>query len=497
VAPGDDNIRHMTEANYIINNGTFIAHAGSFDPPLFHILLASLSLISGLSIDLTTKIFAPLLAILSTLSIYFVSRRLFGSRYLSLIILALLIFLSPQPYQIYNDGTYLNLFGAGFLLIFSLSFLPPLLENDKINLKTILPFFIFSAALLLSHSLSATYFILILAVYTIILLFKYRKLLFKKPNYLTALFFLGVLILPFTWKFYLNDSFQKILSTFGLRQISSTNILSLDFSTINSIPNFDTYKWLLNYLPIILATFGLLFLFKIFKGKTHENWLIISWFTALFIGSRVNFFQLPERFARDMAVVVTILSGVFIYKLFRENNRIYKFVIIVIFSMLVILYVPAKTNTATQYDSMVRVQSSDEKAMRWIKENTQPDAIIMGMPRTIVAGDWGSYINIITGRTTIDGTLCPEEDRACDHLYNPLSTNSIKYYLVNKIDYIYDGKPMVGSFISKNTIDWSYKDGFKKTPFLQKVSEFPESKLLGSVVIYKIDRDKLTALIEE
>ncbi|GEM_PF-3028407 len=496
VAPGDDNIRHMTEAKYIADHGISIAHEGSFDPPLFHLLLSSLSLISGQSIIITTKIFAPLLAILATLSIYFLTKQLFASGQLALIVVLLLVFLSPQPYQIYNDGTYLNLFSATYLMVFTLTFVPRLLNEEKIKPTVILPFLIFSSALLLSHSLSATYFILIMFLFCIILLFKYRRKFWRKKNLLSSFLILVIFILPLTWKFYLKDSVQKILSILGLIKIDSDNILRADFTSINPIPTFATYEWLLNYLPIILALFGLIFLLKIFKNKTVEKWLLVSWLLAMFFGSRTNFFQLPERFARDMAFIVIILAGIFIYTLASQNQKLYRFAVVGIVAILLSLSLPSQISTAISYDGMVRVQTSDEKAMQWLIDNTQPEDIIMGAPRTIVAGDWGSYINLMTGRKTIDGTIPLPEDKNVDHLYNTLTQKSLEFYKNNAINYIYDGKPILGNFIGKNTIDWSYKKTLAMTPFLTKVAEFKEDHL-GTIIIYKVNQTKISELLSE
>jgi hypothetical protein len=496
VAPGDDNIRHMTEAQYISDHGTNIAHEGSFDPPLFHLLLSSLSLVSGQSIVITTKIFAPLLAILATLSIYFFTKRLFASRQLALIVVLLLVFLSPQPFQIYNDGTYLNIFTATYLLIFTLAFVPSLLNDEKIKPAIIFPFLIFSSALLLSHSLSATYFILIMFLFCIILLFKYRRRFWRKKNLLIPLLFLAIFILPFTWKYYSKDSLQKILSSLGLIKMDTGNILSADFTSINPVPSFGTYEWLLNYLPIILALFGLIFLLKVFKNKTTEKWLLVSWLVAMFFGSRTNFFQLPERFARDMAFIVIILAGIFIYTLASQNQKLYRFAVVGIVAVLLSLSLPSQISTATSYDAMVRVQTSDEKAMQWLIDNTQPEDIIMGAPRTIVAGDWGSYINLITDRKTIDGTLCVEnDDDVCDQLYNPNSKISLQYYQENSIDYVYAGHIILGGFINKDKIDWSYTKKLQGADFLTKVAEFKENDNLGAVTIYQVDHDKLDNLL--
>jgi hypothetical protein len=174
-----------------------------------------------------------------------------------------------------------------------------------------------------------------------------------------------------------------------------------------------------------------------------------------------------------------------------------KLKLIVIIGVLLLLPWAAaeKIAQASQYNSLIRVQTADVRAFDWIKSHTNPNDVILGMPRTIVAGDWGSFINLFTLHPTLDGTLCPAgDDNTCDPIYYPNSALAVKYYSDQSIDYVYAGKIILGSFGSKNRMDWSYTERLSEASYLEKVAEFPENPNLGSVTIFKVNHDKLSQL---
>jgi hypothetical protein len=129
--------------------------------------------------------------------------------------------------------------------------------------------------------------------------------------------------------------------------------------------------------------------------------------------------------------------------------------------------------------------------MWWINGHTNPKDVILGMPRTIVAGDWGSYITILTGRTALDGTECPSSiGTNCDAIYRPNSPVSMKFYIEQSIDYVYAGKVILGPFGGKEFMDFNYKATLDQAKFLTKVVDYPELGL-GSVAIYKVNQEML------
>lgn len=497
VPPGDDGIRHMTVAQKITDTGSTASDVESFDPPGFHILLSSLSQLTGASIIDTTRFFLPALVIISILSVYLVTNRLFGRSDLAVLAVLVYAFFSPQPEHIYSDGTYLNLFAAAYILPIALAFLVQSLFSKNTNThSSLLLGLLLSAGVLLSHSLSSIYLALIIGTTLLGLLWSQRAAFWHQKRYLWLV--VGLLIwVPFIWPLYLGGTVEKVLASLGLVTISTDNILSADFSNdISPIPVLGDYYWLLNRFVILLGVLGVALL-PWFTKRRHEAWFLIGWVAILLLSSRFSFFALPMRFARDLAIPLSILAAIGIFQAIRLLPASRYRAAIVALSLLILPWgVAEKAAQATQYNSLIRVQRADTQAFEWLREHSNPDDVILGVPRTIVAGDWGSFINLATGRNTLDGTLCPTGDPGdCDPIYHPNTAISLQYYVEQSIDYVYAGKVILGSFVNKDRIDWSYPERLAEAPFLEQVAQFKENDHLGSVTIFRVDHDKLQAML--
>jgi len=529
VPPGDDGIRHMTEAKHILQSGSYKAHAGSADPPLFHILLATLTSISQEHLVSVTKIFTPFLAILVTFSIYLLARRYFN-RKLALLSLLLFAFVSPQPWQIYEDGTYLNLIAAEFFLVLMLAFLPRLLKfSHKPHWKYIILVALLAGSVILSHSLSTVYLLMLLG--TVAALCLYLKLRRKKVNLKNVVlaYLIIALFLPLTWHYYLAGAVDKTFIDLGLTVAASgqtagdsfflsfpppfSSYLKLFSSPLAWLAVGGTFLVLVSFLLKAISWQKLINLFTPYNKyinfnfdndflsndkKYFEKWILLIWAGVLLIGSRFSFFIFPARLARDMIIPVCILAALFLYfslSAWLKHKLKTKIAVTAILTMFFASLIINKAAIATQYHDMMRVQPSDEQAIAWIGNSTKPDDTILVMSRTIAVGEWGSYIDLLTERKTLDASICPAgDDKVCDPIYKPMSQLSVEYYRDNSIDYVYSGKKILGDFMWKDKIDWKYTKILPQVPFLERVAVFPESKELGSVIIYKVDQEKLSEL---
>lgn len=493
VPPGDDGIRHMSQALEISRTWKISPQAGSFDPLLFHTVLAMLHRLTGIGIVPLTTYGIPALAILSVVMVFVVSRSLFHDRRLAWASFVLFALLSPQPQQIYGDGTYLNLVGALILLPLVLLQLPKLLE-PSFKTKRVLFAGLTSGALMLTHSLTSIYFLMILGGLGIYLIgIRWKEQWWKNKNLWG---YLGIVLLfvPMVWDFYLGGTMEKILSLVGIGTVSQSNILGADFGdAFTRPPGRGDYEWLLNPVLITAALLGLIFFFFYHPKKKYGKVVLLIWALALFLGSRSSAFQLPHRFARDLAMPVAIFAGIFVVEFYRRlSSKPRKIASLLIFVVMLAFGARAKMDEAKSYNPLIRVQKSDEAAMAWIRAHTSSDDVMLGVPRTIVAGDWGSFIELMTERKTLDGTVCPPGDEPqCDPIYHPETRLSLEYYRDESIDYVYSGKIIYGSFVNKDSIDWSYPERLASASFLEPVAEFPESKALGSVRIFKVNQEKL------
>ncbi|MBU1177600.1 hypothetical protein KJ903_00095 [Patescibacteria group bacterium] len=495
VPPGDDPIRHMTAAKYILDHQELRVYAASeaFDPPTFHILLATIANLTGGNIVSVTKYFVPFLCILAIFGIYFITKISFGSKRAAITALIFFGFYVPQLKQIYGDGTYLNIISALYLLVMTLiALIIYLNQKDKIFSPSLGLALIFAVAVFLSHSLSAIYLVFTLIIATVLVILLRKKELIKKI--LTFDIISAILFLPLTWNFYTKGTIMGILYALGIVQPTESVLAGLPamFTTPATL-NLNNYSKYTGIIVIMFFFLGLVLILK--KYKHAPNLILLGWTLALFIGSRSSFFQLPHRYARDLAMPITIIAAYAIYHSFLYiSSRHRRYLVISIFAVLLGTLIVGNLTAATGYNHMIRVQKSDEQAMAWIRNNTEADDVILGMPLTIVAGGWGSFINLLTDRTVLDGNACPEgDDGKCDPIYDPNSEISRQFYHDNSIDYVYAGKQMLGGHVSKHEMDWSYQKELTRADFLTKIAEFKEEEYpyLGNVKIFRVDERKL------
>ncbi|MFA6296307.1 MAG: DUF6541 family protein [Patescibacteria group bacterium] len=505
VPPGDDPTRHMTEAKGIIEQGFTKAWEGSLDPPLFHTLLALETFFTGQDVVTTTIFFVPFIFIISYLAFYFLVRKLFKNELIAIISLVLLVFISRQPGNSYSTGTYLNLFAGLCLFLFGLAFLKDLFLSKEINYKKIILCFLFFGGVFLTHSLSSTYMILtlfLIAFLLLILKFLSRFDSFKKhlkifeniyfKNFLILIFSLFVLILPLTYEYYSQIFLNSIIAQF--QSAMSVNNQINDVSVTSEIPELAvSWKAYDNHLGVFIFSLGLISIpFFFFKSlQKAEKIIIISWAIALFIGTRFSFFILPNRFALDLALPLIVMIAYFFLTigLFLRNKSYLalKIVLILILSFSTLNFI----KDSTEYNQKVRLQDSDAKALSWIRNNTDQNAIILSYPKTLAMRSWGSYINLLTGRAVIDGSDCNDYKGECPWIFDPNSELSRSFYKKNNIEFVYAGKKVLGSFSTKADIDWKYQEKLLNTDFLEKKAEFFDSDKLGSIIIFKINKDNL------
>lgn len=528
VPPGDDGMRHMSEAQEIMRSMVTKSTPGSLDPPLFHVLLVILSYFTKSTIVSLTLFFAPFLTILASLSLYFITRRFFNNKFFAALSPLILILFSPQPANIYDGGTYLNIFAAFYLMIFGLSVLPVLFLEKKINLKNIALVSIFFGAVILSHSLSFTYLVLIiLFLVAVLLCIRFAKLVIRNLNrfflflsqetvlefgkkiYFKNFLILNLILLavffPFTWHFYSKFFFEKISQSFFE---SETDVIEdAAGGALNFLPEISYYPRAIGTiifgLSLIFSPYIYILGFKKRPGSSSLNLLItffsqlliLSWVVALFFGSRFKFFVLPLRFGRDLVVPLVLIFCLFLISYLKDlrARKLIKYLII----LLALFSLPNYFIKAIMYNKMVRLQNSDKMAISWIKNNTKKDDVILVYPPTLIMGSWGSYIHLFAERKAVDGEDCKKRNfsagskyEKCDQIYNPNSGRSKKFYKDESVDYVYAGKKILGHFIGEKRIDWNYQNNLSKAEFLKKVAEFEEGDL-GKVIIFEVRREKI------
>ncbi|MEJ7653652.1 MAG: hypothetical protein WKH64_10090 [Chloroflexia bacterium] len=122
---GVDQYVHAVMVNLVMTQGD--AKSFSVYPPGFHVLTAVLSRLSGLEPFQLFRMWRPALLLMPTVACYVLAQRLLGDRYgLAAAIFAGLLLSSPARFL--NDGTYVDLMTAEFLLPLAIAALILLLE---------------------------------------------------------------------------------------------------------------------------------------------------------------------------------------------------------------------------------------------------------------------------------------------------------------------------------------------------------------------------------
>jgi len=471
------------------------------DVPVFHILLANLSLICGISVVTATQYTVRLIIIFILANIFFITRRLF-SKEAAVLAVIMLAFFVPSMYIIYNEGTYLDLFSAGYLLPMAIYFLHEFFQASKFSLRYLILSIIFLSAVILTHPLSTIGLGFILFVLHIFLfansISQKKYALFKRILLIDLILIIDVAL---AWNYYFSALAFKFVNLFQLIFASSFNVQSASQSLnylppslgLSDVPGWHNYVEFIPLFCLVCALIGLIVLWRNKNNSTISKFIITSWVSGLFIASQLAFTQLPIRFARHLYLPAVIIAGIGLYafiKLIKPHRYIYNIgtsllVLFLIFNM------HGFVKTVNNYNDMVRLQEPDRQAIAWLQKNTPQDTIMLGTPK-VANAEWGSFITLLTNRQMIgceDDGIIEKDDLSCSSIFDPNSEEVKKFITRNNISYIYGGKPFIGPFLWKNYINWSYYKVLEEVNWLEKVYDYRDSS--GRVVIYKINKEKL------
>lgn len=514
VPPGDDSLRHMSEAAAIAETGTLPnpverAAEGNLipDPPVFHVFMTAISSVTGLDTVTTFQVFARLIAIFVTFVGYFVATKLFSSRAIGLMAVILLALFSPQPSSIYSEGSYLNIVGAHIFFALGLSFLPAALmaKNLRAATRPVIGILIFFIAVYLVHPLSAIYLSLFLVAFGLAIGIKSFHLRngMAIRRYLVILLPVWFISVPFAWHYYLQELISRGLSLLRLVVSNQGDVESasdaLNFlpAQFRSVATIDTYTYFNGMLIFSIGVLGLILLFFYRKVSIYTRLIFVIWAAVLFFGSQTTFLQLPHRFARDLYLPLGICAAFLIYWLLGKISQSRGPRVFPLIAggavVLQLLFGPVNFFASASYNGLVRIQDIDQQAMDWIRANTELSDVFLGSP--FVKTEWGSYITILTGRKVIDGMLCGANQLEgitfrCDVLYEPNGLEAMKFYRDRNIQYVFAGHPYVCCFLWQDKVHWDFHKTLRQAKFLSRVF-VASAKNVGTTAIYKVDHAAL------
>lgn len=387
VPPGDDPYNHLNYINSILENKTGffdILKSGGY-PPLFHYVIAKISVLTHLNPLRILVLIYPSIFILASI-IIFIFSYLILNRKVALIALLLYGFTQNSHLQLQNDGGYPNLIATGIFLPLLLLSVVYFFKKEKIVHKIIFLFLsiIFVASIFATHHLTTLYLI-VLFLTSLLAMMIYLWMSNKwscKKGLLFLLLYLGIVYSLF-YSFQTSDVFASARKLSNM-MIHLTNQYPFFETTarekITTMP-LDLYGDNLIKAIFIFGLIGLPYSFYLYK-KNQRNYypallLLSVWVIVFFSISRMSFLSDPGRAMRDMTIPLVIFGAIFLSDISNQfkDKRIGILLIIICSYFWLWPGISTRFIAARSYEPMVRITNADISAINTIKQTSSNNVV--------------------------------------------------------------------------------------------------------------------------
>ena len=406
VLPGNDPAVHLGKAKTIVVNKKVSYSEVTWYPPLFHTILAMLQIFAG-TLDVMVaafilKLLIATLNVLILLSMYLLSRKLFGTGVA--VASAVFTILSVPLFEIVFWGGYANFLGLAYI-----AFIFYILNKDfGVSVKTFL-LFLGTFTIVLSHQLATFVFVLMFVPAFLVSTIGSKR---KFIVFLAVIVGGGLALLAWYAKMLIEYADIVIEHIFFAMEENVYHIPAVSLDAL--IKNLGA--------SLFLALAGIPLTFILVKNKKalKSSIMIIFWVAVPFLLSQSFLFglYLPyHRFIYFFAMPITILSGVTIYysltKLptFIESKVISKitkkpkilnaakvFTMALIFSLFVIQCFVFLQRIETYPQFYERASIASYNSGIWVKQHSVPDGTVI-VPRSP-----GSWFYIFSDHYTMEET---------------------------------------------------------------------------------------------
>jgi hypothetical protein len=406
VLPGNDPAVHLEKAKTIVVNKKVSYSEVAWYPPLFHTILAMLQIFAGtLDVMVAAFILKMLIATLNVLillSIYLLSRKLFGTG----VAVASTVFtiLSVPIFEIIFWGGYANFLGLAYI-----AFIFYILNKDfGVKVKTFL-LFLGTFTIVLTHQLATFVFVLMFVpAFLVSTIGAKRKFLV----FLAVIVGGGLALLAWYARMLIEYADIVIEHLFFAMEENVYHIPSVTFDALN--------KNLAATLFLALAGIPLTFILVKKKKALKASILIIFWLAVPFLLSQLFLFgiYLPyHRFIYFFAMPIAILSGVTVYSIAKllvyiesklipkitKNSNILNAAKIFTIALLTfsLLFTQASVflqRIETYPQFYERASIANYNSGIWVKQHSVPDGTVI-VPRSP-----GSWFYIFSDHHTIEET---------------------------------------------------------------------------------------------
>jgi hypothetical protein len=406
VLPGNDPAVHLVKAKKIVMDKKVSYSEVAWYPPLFHTILAMLQIFAGtLDVMVAAFILKLLIATLNALillSIYLLSRKLFGTGVA--VASAVFTILSVPLFEIISWGGYANFLGLAYI-----AFIFYILNKEfGVSVKTFL-LFLGAFTIGLTHQLATFVFVLMFVPAFLVSTIGSKR---KFIVFLAVIVGGGLALLAWYARILIEYADIVIEHLFFAMEENVYHIPAVTLDALN--------KNLGATLFLALAGIPLTFILVMKKKALKSSILIIFWLAVPFLLSQLFLFgiYLPyHRFIYFFAMPITILAGVTVYSIARllvyiesklipkitKNSKILTTakiftIVLLIFSPLFIQAFVFVQRIETYPQFYERASIASYNSGIWVKQHSIPDGTVI-VPRSP-----GSWFYIFSDHHTMEET---------------------------------------------------------------------------------------------
>lgn len=374
VPPGDDAVNHYWMIKESLGLG-FKSLISQY-PKGFHWLIILLAKIFNKDHLYILTYWTPSLIILPSISIYYLLRQFFSAKTGVLTVLVLLL-ASNFPTMAFVDGNYPDILAYGFLTPLFFAFLFKFYKSNKY--KNLIISVIILILIFLTHHLTtvivlSTLFLLIMALW--FRRFLRLKKIFTKDIFFLVGFFITIALVYGLLSYLYNGLVSEFIG--GLFGKTAT----INNSYFNEPLGIGGYKDVIGGLMWFLGIFSLVYLFLTGNHSQKLKYLIFIWFLVLFVLSRFPNVSIPVRFARELAIPLTLSLAFFfndIFDLQIFTSKIKKMVAHGLFFIILILnsqFYTGVGNLPNSFTDQVWYWPVDQEKIEFLFKN-YPDRMVI------------------------------------------------------------------------------------------------------------------------
>lgn len=358
---------------------------------IWHLITIVVSFITRLPSITAMAWIGPLLLVTCAASLYAFNRRFFGpiAGYTSLLLIG---FASLQPLQTLFDGGFPNVLAAGTVLPFSFILLESIF-NAQHRARAVTLFLISLFVLLYSHHLTTLYALGIIGLFIVVCFVKYSREVRINPYYIGC----GIMGLVVMAWFALDWFLHTSLITADIQSFANDFIATsrqFPFFQLKNTLQDQNALWPISIYPreigeavITLGAAGWLAgIYFLKKRPFTRQWraiaLLVVWAGVLFWGSRMGALGYPVRLARDLAIPLALLAGVFVQLIWHYilDHKLPKWPYAVFIILCIFLAYPTtvkRFKIATNPSNLVHHLPVDSLAATYLEKNTPIGSTIL------------------------------------------------------------------------------------------------------------------------